>query len=131
MQRRHRFDFASNSDESSNDSGDEQWNGSDDDSDSYGVTNDDDDDVILYDIEYSSYKRKYDTTANSINGQKLFVSNDLIEKILNLGKIVGLNWPTHAKKGKNEPMFLRKEGYLLFGNHVSKFSVSCWNPYNK
>ena len=86
MQHRNKLYFASNSNDCSDDSSGKLWKSNDSDSDD--ITNGDEDDVIFYDIEYSSHKGKNATPDNSILGQKLFVSNVLIEKILNLGKIV-------------------------------------------
>ena len=68
------------------------------------------DDSLFYDIEESSHKREYKNPDEALYGQESFVSNVLIEKILNIGKITSTDNDNHKPKRRQKQLSsLRKK----------------------
>ena len=113
-----------NSDYDSESLDSDKWSGSDNNSE---LSDDGScDDSLFYDIEESSHKREYKNPDEALYGQKSFVSNVLIEKILNIGKITSTDNDNHKPKRRQKQLSsLRKK----------RCSIDCYKngkcPYPK
>ena len=86
------------------------------------------DDSLFYDIKESSHKREYKDPDEALYGQKSFVPNVLIEKILNIGKITSTDNDNHKSKQRQKKLSsLRKKDVRLIAIRTANTHIQIGN----